>query len=329
MASWKKYGALVGGALVAGAVASYAGAMKLYNTVIPRQGMMQMDIGKMTDLSKWEEYKKVIGVRKEWLMAQNPEEIVIEARDGIRLHAYYLPAEKPSNKLMIGLHGYTSQANSDYAAHAYFFHNLGYDCLLPDHRAHGLSEGEYVGFGILDRFDCRRWIDYVNKRFDGEKQILLHGTSMGASTALMAIGDPYLPQNVQCAIADCGFTSPYDVFEHVLHVNYHLPPHPILDINERKCQREAGYGFKDYSTLTALAHTKVPTLFIHGDEDNFVPTWMSRANYAVCASPKEIFIVSGAGHGASYYEATEKYEEVELAFLEKWMPKENKEEVVS
>lgn len=313
-------GAIAGGVVLAGAVASVGGALTLFNRVIPRQDEVKVDISEMADMAKWEEYKKLIGPRKEWLMEQKLEPVAITARDGIKLHAYYLPADKPSDRLVIGCHGYTSCGMNDFAAHSYFFHKLGFDCLIPDHRAHGESEGKYIGFGILDRFDCRAWIDYVEKRFDGKKRILLHGTSMGATTVLMTLGDPTLPKSVKGVIADCAFTSPYDVFTHILKRDYHLPAFPIMNINSAFCRKKAGYGFQDYSTLTALKQTDRPVLFIHGEEDNFVPTRMTRENYAACASPKDLLIVKHAGHGASYYENMPQYEEAESKFIDKWIP---------
>jgi hypothetical protein len=314
-------GTIVGGIAVAGTAASLCGAEYLFSKTIPRQDSVQVDISEMADLAKWEEYKKIIHPRKEWLLSNSLEEIEIKSRDGLKLHGYYLPADKPSDRLVIGLHGYTSCGLSDFAAHSYFFHKQGFDCLIVDHRAHGKSEGDYVGFGILDRFDCLKWIEYIEKRFNGEKRILLHGTSMGATTALMTAGfADKLPESVKAVIADCAFTSPYDVFAHILKRDYHMGPFPVLTINEKLSQKRAGYGFKDYSTLTAVKETKLPILFIHGKEDKFVPTWMSQKNYEECCSPKELLLIENAGHGASYYENTEQYESAEIDFIDKWIP---------
>ncbi|MCD8219953.1 MAG: alpha/beta hydrolase [Ruminococcus sp.] len=264
------------------------GQKKLFDTMIPRQIEIKVDLNEFADLEKWEEYKKLIGPRKEWLTSQDLEEITIPARDGVPLHAYYLPAEQPSERLVIGLHGYTSCGLSNFCSHAYYFHRMGFDCLIPDHRAHGESDGDYIGFGILDRFDCRAWIDYIDKCFDSKKRILLHGTSMDATTALMAIGAADLPQTVKAVVADCAFTSPYDIFRHILKKDYHIPAHPVMDLNDKMCRRKAGYGFRDYSTLTAVQNTHCPVFFIHGSEDKFVPTWMTEQNYQACASPKEL-----------------------------------------
>ncbi|MCM1507755.1 MAG: alpha/beta hydrolase [Ruminococcus flavefaciens] len=312
---------LLGMALLAGsgAVAGAVGAKTLFNRTIPRQDTLRVDLDEMADMSKWEEYKKFLVPNREWLEKQNLEHITITARDGIELHAEYFPAETPSNKLVICNHGYTGQGMKDCASISVFFHRIGYDCLIVDHRGHGKSEGDYIGFGILDRFDCLRWIQYVNNRFSNEKQILLYGVSMGATTALMTAGFPEVAGSVKAVIADCAFTSPYEVFKHVLKKDYHLPPFPIMDINEKMCRKKAGYGFSDYSTIDAVKNTTIPCLFIHGSEDNFVPVYMTRQNYEACNSEKDIMIVQNAGHGAAYYEDVLAYEEKIISFTEKYL----------
>lgn len=311
-------GSIFGGIAAVGAAASYVGAKTLFDRVIPRQDGVKVDLSEMADMQRWEEYRKVIAVRKEWLLRQPFEEITIRARDGIRLRGYFLPAEKPTDRLVIGLHGYTSEGLGSFAAHAYFFNKRDFDVLILDLRAHGQSEGDYIGFGVLDRYDCLDWINYVEERFNGKKRILLHGTSMGASTALMTLGFKELPASVKGVISDCAFTSPYDVFVHILKRDYHLPPFPIMNINSVICRNKAGYSFNDYSTLTALKDTDRPVLFIHGAEDNFVPVRMSMENAEACASPNEIIIIPNAGHGASCYENTPLYEKAELKFIEKY-----------
>ena len=62
----------------------------------------------------------------------------------------------------------------------------------------------------------------------------------------------------------------------------------------------AGFGFKDYSTVTALKQTTVPVLFVHGESDRLVPTRFSVENYAACAGEKRLVTVPDAGHGTSY-----------------------------
>ena len=170
------FGAAALGTAVLG-TACTAGAVTLFNRVIPRQDVLRVDLNEMADMAKWEEYKKVIAPNKEWLFARELEHITIRSRDGLTLHGEFLPAEYQSNKLAICGQGYTGCGLKDSVSIAVFFHRMGYNCLIVDHRAHGKSEGDYVGFGILDRFDMKAWIDCMEKRFEGNAEIVLYGVS--------------------------------------------------------------------------------------------------------------------------------------------------------
>lgn len=312
--------AVAGGALALGAAGSTIGALTLFNKVIPRQDQLRVNLDEMADMAKWEEYKKVIHPRKEWILQRTSEHITIKSRDNLTLHGDYFPADNPSDTIVIAHHGYTSMGMNDCPSICSFFLKKGADCLIVDNRGHGKSEGKYIGFGILDRYDCLEWIKYAVNRFGPDKKIILYGVSMGATTVVMTAGFPDLPENVKLVISDCAFTSPYDVFSHILKRDYHLPPFPVMNINDALCRQKAGYGFQDYSTLTAVAQTKVPILFIHGKEDDFVPTWMSEKNYVACRSPKDLYLVDNAGHAASLYENPPLYEEKVEEFVNKYSP---------
>ncbi len=320
MSAFSITAAALGGVLALGAAAALGGAVKLFNSIIPRQTELRVDMKEMADEATWEEYKKMIYPAKEWLLAQPLEKVSVTARDGITLRGHYLASQNPGKRLVICLHGYTSNGLSNYCAMAQFYQNLGFDLLIVDHRAHGQSDGDYAGFGILDRFDCLKWIEFAVRRFGDDVQILLHGISMGASTALMTLGFEHLPVQVKAVVSDCAFTSPHDVFAHVIKRDYKMPEFPLMNFCDVLSNKKAGYGFRDYSTLAALEKTNRPVLLIHGEKDNFVPTWMTEQNYKTGTSPKEKLIIANAGHGASYYENREEYEKTVSTFIEKWMP---------
>lgn len=309
----------LGGIVALGTLGSLYGANTLYKKVIPRQTENRVDTSEMADKSQWDEYIKIIHANKDWLSNRTMEHIIIKSDDNLALHGDYIPADEKSDTIVLCHHGYTSTGWDSCSSVAAFFVREGYDCLVVDNRAHGKSEGDYVGFGILDRYDCLSWIKYIINRFGEHKKIILYGVSMGAATVVMTSGFPDLPDNVKVIISDCAFTSPYAVFTHVLKKDYHLPEFPVMAINNVFCRRNAGYGFKDYSTLDAVKTTKVPILFIHGENDNFVPTNMSRENYSACQSPKDLLIVKNAGHAAAYYENVSAYEEKVKEFIKKFI----------
>ncbi len=311
--------AIAGGVAATGAAASVIGAYTLFNRVIPRQDELRVDVGEMADAKKWEEYIKIIHAEKDKLFARPSEHVTIKSRDGLTLHGDLFLAEPLSVRTAILFHGYTGCGLNDCASMAEGFMERGFNALVVDQRSHGKSEGRFIGFGILDRFDAVKWIEYVNERLGEDGDIVLYGVSMGASTVLMASGLDELPKNVRAVIADCAFTSPYDVFTHILKRDYHLPPKPILAINERICRAKAGYGFQDCTTLQAVRRGAVPTLFIHGKEDKFVPTVMSKQNFEACTGEKELLLVDNAGHAASLYENKPLYDKTVTEFLAKYL----------
>ncbi len=266
----------------------------------------------------WSQYAPMMQERKAFMLEQNHRDVTQTSFDGLKLHATYFPAindKQGGKKVAICFHGYTSQGMSDYIGLSGYYLNNGYAMLLPDARAHGMSEGEYIGFGCLDRKDALVWIDWVVQELGEDAEIILHGTSMGGATVLMASGLE-LPPQVKGIVSDCGFTSPKEVFTHVLHTMYHLPTFPVIPGADVINKKLAGYGMDECNAKREVAHAKVPILFIHGSNDTFVPAHMCDEIYDCCASPKRKLIVDGAAHAESYYKDTENYEKALDEFFE-------------
>jgi fermentation-respiration switch protein FrsA (DUF1100 family) len=200
--------------------------------------------------------------------------------------------------------------------HAAFLHDARCNLLLVEQRCHGVSDGKYIGFGVLERYDCLRWLDYVNREHPG-LPVYLFGISMGAATVLMASGFG-LPGWVRGIIADCGFTSPEAIIERVMNKKYPLYRGPLAAVVADMTRMRAGYGPEDYSTLKAMAVNHTPVLFIHGSADDFVPLQMSVENYEACRAPKSLLVVDGAPHAKSYLIAPELYRQAVLDFFARW-----------
>ena len=248
-------------------------------------------------------YKDEIRAGAQWFRDQNPERVQIRSSDALQLTGYLLPAENARGTLIL-VHGYRSDPFTDFGYSLPFYGTLGWNILAVCQRAHSESEGKYITFGVKERYDLRNWIFYLNDRFGTEKPIVPIGISMGASTVLMSLGTD-LPSNVVCAIADCGYTSPYAEFVHVLK-SRRIPRRPILDIADGFSRVFARFGFKEYSTIDALKHNHIPVFFVHGQADDFVPMQFTVDNYAACTADKRLITVPEAGHGTSYIYATEQ-----------------------
>lgn len=254
----------------------------------------------------WSQYFPLMEERKEFMMAQPHEEVYVRSEDGLKLHATWFP-QGDQKKTVICFHGYTSRGMSDYIGLSGYYLKHGYSMLLVDERAHGDSEGTYIGFGCLDRFDGMKWIDWAVRTCGADAEILLHGTSMGGATVLMMSGLK-LPPQVKGIISDCAFTSAKEVFTHVLHSMYHIPAFPMIQIADLVNRKRAGYGLDECNSAREVKKAAVPILMIHGSADTFVPVSMCEKIYKNCASPKRKLIVEGAAHAESYYKDTEAYE---------------------
>jgi len=302
----------IAGAVAVGAVAEYAIASYFFNRTMIRSNAKRERTQNMAG-TDWDRYIPHIRKCKEVLAQMPQEDLYIQSQDGLKLHATYFPCEG-SKKIVICFHGYTSEGLNDYSTLAIFYKENGYNLLIVDERAHGKSEGTYIGFGCLDRYDARLWIDTMIEKLGEDCKIVLHGDSMGGSTVLMTTGLD-LPPQVKAAVSDCAFTSAWDVFSSVLKNMYHLPPFPLLNISNGMVKKRAGYALDECNAKTEVAKAKIPVLFIHGDSDSFVPCSMVYELYDACQTEKKLVVIKGAGHVESCYRDAEEYEGAVRSFI--------------
>ena len=235
------------------------------------------------------------------------------SHDGLLLSAQYIPCEK-ARATIIMFHGYRSSALHDFSGVLPYYRSLGLNILLCDHRAHGDSEGKYISFGVLERFDALAWIKEHNRRVGEQTPVILDGISMGGATVAYA-SDLDLPNNVKGIIDDCGYTFPKEQIHYVMGL-MKIPVFPFYYIADGMARVFAKFSFSDVDGRKTLAHTKVPCMFIHGEDDDFVPCRMGRECHDACVTDKRIFICKGAGHGLSYITETDKCKQMLKEFLD-------------
>lgn len=241
------------------------------------------------------------------------ERVFITSHDGLKLCGYYYEVKKCA-PLRIMFHGYRSHGSIDFCGGLEESIAAGCNALVVDQRAHGLSEGKYLTFGIKERYDVLSWVDYAVGRFGKDQKIVLLGMSMGASTVLMASGLA-LPENVIGIIADCGYSSPSAIIKKVI-ADEKYPRALTYHFVRAGGRIFGGFDIEETSATDALAGSSTPTLFIHGDDDRFVPYEMGVENYtAYAANNKKMLTVNGAGHALSYMVDRDAYMSTVNEFL--------------
>ncbi len=245
-----------------------------------------------------------------WVEDYGYETYYMESDRGEKLKGYLMKPEKESDVYVFGAHGYRSTGKIEFCGFCQYYLKRGYNVFFPDHVASGESEGTYCTFGYYESMDSMKWLKFMKENFGENIKLILHGVSMGAATVMMMSARSDLPENVKMIVADCGFTSSYDMFVGKLNqlglpgkLSYGI----VKGVDKVNLQR-VGVDLSLVAPNEAVKEAKVPMLFVHGDSDGLVPCEMSYKNYNACASKeKEIVIFEGANHARCWVVDEEKY----------------------
>ena len=266
------------------------------------------------EVGRWIDSLQTVGALRD-LYLENDEET--------RLHALYVPAADSTDRTAVIVHGYTDNSIRMLMIGYLYSRQLGYNILLPDLYGHGLSSGTEVQMGWKDRLDVLLWTDEANRLLGGNTQMVVHGISMGAATTMCVSGEVqhgmYQQPFIKCFVEDCGYTSAWDEFKGELKNQFGLPAFPLLNVTSALCDMEYGWSFQEASPLEQVKKCTLPMLFIHGDADTFVPTWMVYPLYEAKPEPKELWIVPGAEHAVAYKENPETYTRKVSNFVGKYI----------
>ena len=220
------------------------------------------------------------------------EVVEITAQDGTTLVGH-LHRCKHAKRTVIAMHGWRSSWSKDFGMIADFLFEHKCNVLFAEQRGQGRSGGSHMSFGLMERYDCLDWICWVGTQQFGDLPIYLAGISMGASTVLMT-GGFALPESVRGIIADCGFTSPYDIWKHIAEHNLNIQYGQLRDYTvTRLCQKRIPLDPKSYSCIQAMRCCKVPVLFIHGTDDGKGDGLSRQSLYLLTVGVNSLLVVDG------------------------------------
>ncbi len=240
-----------------------------------------------------------------------PVEIV--NKSGLKLYGRYKLRPEMTHRWIIGVHGYRDD-HRFMLPYVMRFYEAGYNVFTQDNRAHGLSDGDYISMGWLDKDDVYEWIDCI-RRMDIDAEVIVHGVSMGAAATMMLAGLNH--PAVIGYVEDCGYTSTWDMFKVVMNRDYHLPTFPIMNLSNLMSRIKLGFDFKKSSALNQISKCKKPIMFIHGEKDDYIPPQMCRTLYESFAGEKDMYIAPDAGHAESMDYDPDTYFEKILAFTDR------------
>jgi fermentation-respiration switch protein FrsA (DUF1100 family) len=216
------------------------------------------------------------------------EDVVLHSSDGIRLHAWFLPARTGARRFTVLVcHGNAGNISHRLERALSMQRELGVDVLLFDYRGFGRSEGKPREQGTYeDALSAYRYL--ASERGIAPERIVLFGESLGAAVAVEL--SSRVP--ARALVLESPFTS----IRAMARVAYPFLP--------------AGWVRTKYDNLEKIGSLTVPLLVIHGTRDEVVPFRQGQELFRAAREPKRFLGVEGAGHtdsyvvgGASYWNA--------------------------
>ena len=229
--------------------------------------------------------------------SMNSVDYYIISFDNLKLHAKYYETKK-GNPIEIMFHGYRGNAERDLCGGIQRAFALHHNVLLVDQRTSGESEGNVISFGVNESKDCLKWIDFVINKFGEDQKIILTGISMGAATVVITSGYD-LPKNIVGILADCGYSNQKDIIK-VCIKKMKLSPTIFYPFVKLGAKVFGHFNLEEVTPIEAIKKSKIPTIFFHGDADEFVPHYMSLEMYNEKKEHNKLITIKGADHGLGF-----------------------------
>jgi pimeloyl-ACP methyl ester carboxylesterase len=246
-------------------------------------------------------------------------DVSITTSDKVTLRAWLIHPHHPNGDAVLLLHG-LGDNRLGMLGYAQLLLAHGFTVLLPDARAHGLSDGPLATYGLLERNDIHQWSDFLEAQTQSAPAhphcIFAQGESMGAGQLLQSLDThPNF-----CAVAA---ESPFATFREIAYDRmgqpFHLGPwvgrtilRPIVEIAFLRARLKYHLDMQNISPENSAAATSVPILLIHGEIDSNIPLRHSLRIHAH-APNTQLWQVPAADHCGALSTAREEFEHRLLA----------------
>lgn len=217
--------------------------------------------------------------------ARLPHETLDFAGADVHLKGWRFRPGGAKRGTVVFLHGSGDNRGSS-SSIADHFVPLGFEVVAYDGRAHGESEGSACTYGYYEKRDLSRVLDQI----EPAAPVILLGTSLGAAVALQAAADD---KRVSAVIAVATFSdlrtvaserAPFFASQGNIDEAFHI------------AETTANFRVDEASPVAAAQRITVPTLLIHGHNDDETPPAHSQRVFAALREPKRLIIVPNAGH---------------------------------
>jgi uncharacterized protein len=255
--------------------------------------------------STWDKTKEALfGIN--FIKQKNPvpdsafQTILLTTRDGLKLEAWYKTVDSAKGTVCL-FHGHGGKKSGN-NLEAETFRKLGYNTFQLDFRAHGGSQGNTCTIGYDESEDVKLAYDYIKNK--QEKNIVLWGISMGASTIIKSIKDYQLqPDKI---ILEMPFGSISNAVEGRIKM-MGLPEQPLATLLTFWGGMEHGFWAFDMNPEEFAKKITCPVLLQWGANDPRVTKGEIDNIYAAISTPKKLVVFENAAHESLCKKEYEKW----------------------
>ena len=301
--------AAVGG-LIAMLVKTVPIARRVYNTQLVRTSPDKW--GRVCSAPENEEQMAMWQAGLAWGEAHADvcEEVAVTSEDGLRLAGEFY--RFGGTKCVLILPG-----RCECLKYSYYFaepwRRAGFNVLVVDGRAHGLSEGERNTVGGKESRDALCWVRWLCRA--GMEEIWFHSICVGSVAAILAMADPACPPQVTGLVAEGCFTSFRETFKRHM-IAEKRPLFPVLDLCMYNIRRHTGTSTYRTAPIRNVGKLTQRVLFLFGEQDIFSMPAKSRRLYAKCgAADKKLVWFPEGGHSHLRLHDPEGYDAAILDFV--------------
>jgi len=224
------------------------------------------------------------------------ENVTLTTPDGVRLAAWYVPAQNPRGAL---LYAHGNAGNISHRLDAIrLFHDLGLSVLIFDYCGYGQSSGKVDEEGTYRDAEAA-WQHLTAQRGIKPEHIVVFGESLGASVAAY-LAAQHKPGALILASA---FTSVPDLASDL---------YPLLPVRWITRYR--------YDTRRYLQDVHAPVLVAHSREDEIIPFLHGQTLYAAAHEPKQFLELRG-GHNDLFFMNAEAFARATGSFIGQHLPR--------
>ena len=243
------------------------------------------------------------------------DDVQVTTTDGLQLQGWYVPGT--NGAVVIAQHGFRAD-RGEMLNEAVMLRRHGYGVLLTSFRAHDLSDGNLITFGVREAQDLDAWHRFAASRegVDPERIALL-GNSMGGSVAII-----YAAQNprIKGVVANSAFSSLEDTIETSVRFFTGLPPFPFAPLIQFWAEREAGFRAADVDAKRWIGKISPrPVLLMQGGADVVISRESGARLFEAAGNPKELWYEPEVGHSGFDRAKPEEYERRVAAFLDRYV----------